>query len=496
MPTESKLVSHREVRLVGLGLALALILVGLLALVEKGPVAPTVPTGPSPLNPLSLGTTSFYDMARRHYRAQVITKVEELKAISASRCLYVTISPEIPIGDAEAKAIARYLKLGCGEVALLVADEETTSNGLLKAFNTTVRVVGNRVGTISNNAPSFYPLAIITLAGKEYRVVLDLASEVSGGSCLGYVPGPAVVQLPGGERGSLVPRPEVCIMSEEVVQGVHIVVVGDGSILLNQALNSGRAVYREFASNLLNYMCGNGSCLVIVDAVHYKSENPFRFLLSWEGAQSPKFSVTDLLYVTIAAALSLLHPSFWLPPAFKFSDELARMLFYSAIAYLAIPTISAYVVHFLTSQDRYSRDEPMAEQPEADIFIAADLRSSIERGTIKLGPKDFVNLYNMVSMIAASILGVGLDDESFPKLLGRYVSEERAVSYWRFMNRIYRRASGASRTPVVVLWGRITRRALSWSEEILSALGASLGEEVGIEKLATAVGGSIGGPNN
>lgn len=492
MPTESKLVSHREVRIVGLGLVLALILVGLLALVEKGPVAPAVPVGPSPLNPLSLGTTSFYYMVRERYRAHVLTKIEELKDISASRCLFVEISPEIPVGDSEAEAIARYLKLGCGKVSLLVADEETTSNNLLKAFNTSVRIAGNRVGTISNGTFSPYPLAIITLAGREHRVVLDLASEVRGGSCLGYVSGPVAVQLPSSERGRLVPRPEVCVMSEDIVQGVHVVAIGDGSILLNQALNSGRAVYRDLASDLLNYMCGNGDCLVIIDSIHYKSENPLKLLLSWGESRSSGFSVTDLLYMTLATALSLLHPAFWLPPAFKFFDEFVRIAFYTAIAYLAIPIVSAYVVSFLTSPERYSRDEPMAEQSETEVFIAADLRSSIERGTVKLGPKDFVNLYSMVDAITTSILGVGLGDESFPKILGGYVGEERAASYWSFMNRIYRRASGASRTPIVVLWGRTTRRALKWSEEVLSALGASLEEGVGIERLATAVGGSVG----
>jgi hypothetical protein len=494
---ELKLGSHREVRLVSLGLALALVVVGLLALTEKGPVAPAVPVGPSPLNPLSLGTLSFYEMARERYRTLTVTKIEELGALSASKCLFVVVSPEVPVGDGEAAAVARYLRSGCGEVALLVADEETTSNNLLKAFNSTVRVVGNRVGTASNGTISFYPSAVIALAGREHRVVLDLASEVTGGSCVGYVPGSVVVQPPLGiGQNSTVLKSGVCIASEETAGGAHIVVLGDGSILLNQVLNSGRAAYRDLASDLLNYMCGSGDCLVILDAIHYRSENPLHFLSSRGGAQSLGASLMDLLYMSLAAALALLHPSFWLPPAFRLCDEFVGAALYSAIAYLAIPIVSAYITHFLTSPDRYLRDEPMAEQTERDVLIAADLRSSIERGSVKLGPKDFANLYSMVSMIATSVLGVGLGDESFPKLLGRYIGDQQATSYWKFMNSTYRRATGASRWPLLVLWGRTTRKALMRSEEVLSALGASLEEGVGIERLATTVGGSIGGPSS
>ncbi|MEM4937448.1 MAG: hypothetical protein QW509_04670, partial [Sulfolobales archaeon] len=64
MPTVWRLEVVREVRLVSLGLAALLVLVGFMALVEKGPQVPAIPIGSSPLSPLSYGTQSLYEIAR------------------------------------------------------------------------------------------------------------------------------------------------------------------------------------------------------------------------------------------------------------------------------------------------------------------------------------------------------------------------------------------------------------------------------------------------
>ncbi|MCX8209075.1 MAG: hypothetical protein N3G79_05490 [Sulfolobales archaeon] len=494
MPTELKLKAVREARLVGLGVVVALVAIGLIGLVEKGPVVPAIPSGSSPLSPLSYGTLSFYEASRSRYEAIVLLDPEEILRVRSSRCVYVVISPSKPIERDYALKLLELTRGSCSSIAVLVADEESTSNRLLEQLNSSIRVLGNRVGVVVGDRPLYYPEATVVLGRETYRIVLDMASEVVGGRASGYVAGPVVVtpsrSYGSGELAEV--RSSVSIASEEVVGGVHVYVLGDGSVFVNQVLNSNVSAYRKFAEDVLDYLCGGVSdCLVVFDARHYESADPLVSLRRAASGDYPTAELRDLLYTSIALAMALAHPAFWLPPLYKVVSDLVFTYIYSPIFYAFLPVLAFFVSRLLFREEGSARDRPMEEQQERDIFIATELRKSVLSGAVKLGSEDFANLYDMVNLVTAAAVGVKLSDELFPKILSRYVGEKKAFEYWKKMNRLYRKAVHRTLWPPVVAWKRSIVKALDESEEILNALGESLLASAGLERLVT-YGGSRG----
>lgn len=494
MRTGWRLEAVREVRLVAFGLASALLLIGLIGLAEKGPVVPEVPMGPSPLSPLSYGTLSFYEIARSAHRATIVFTPEDIDEVSSGRCLYVVVSPMVPMDRGRAATLVESLRKNCGSVSVLVADEEDTSNGLLEALNSTIRVVGNRV-VIPIGGSSYHPKAYLSVGGRIFTITLDLASEVVGGRTSGYTVG-AVVGPSGVGPESDLTTPAVRtipVASEEVVEGVHVYVLGDGSVLLNQVLNSGDNAYREFAKGLLDYLCAyDRECTVVFDAGHYASANPFALIGGGTESSEVIVSLMDTLYVAAAAAMAMAHPAVWFPSLLESADRFLRAAVFSPLAYAIIPLAAFYFSRFFYYREVLTRDRPLPEQMERDVYIAADLRRSVLRGTVKIEARDFVNLYSMVNATMAALVGVRLSDDSFPSVLGRYVGSERALKYWRGMNKLYKRATRESLWPPVVLWKRAVLRYLDESESVLNSLGESLVKTAELE-LLIASGGALGG---
>ena len=468
-----KLERVKEVRLVPVAVVLALVAVGLVALVEKGVPGGAVALGPSPLNPLNYGTRVLYELVRSRYATYIATDLEDLAKVRDERCVYVLVSPEKPVDRAE--EILSKLLSACPEVALLVADEGGGSNDLLRAASSSISVAGNRVGVVSGGALSLYPNASITLGSREYRVTLDLASEVLGGSPVGYVEGLAVaVNLNSTEP---VYRSTGVVATEEVLGRVRVLVIGDGSILLNQVLASNRTEYRDLALGIFDYLCGGSSnCTVVLDSIHYPVLSPLEAL----GAP---LSPADYVYVAVALLATLIHPATWLPPLLRWLDAVFGYLLRPPLGYATVSIASLYLAFALSRSYPYRRDTPLPEQVEEELYVAADVRRAILSGAVKLGPRDFVNLYNIVDAVSARVLGVRLSSREFPRVLGEYLSRDLARGYWEMMNKYYRRATGASRRPLVVRWRRVVLEAIEASEAVLNALGTSLEATYGAEYL-------------
>jgi hypothetical protein len=473
MSTGSKLEKVREVRLVPVAVVVALVAVGLVALVEKGVPGGAVALGPSPLNPLSYGTRVLYELVRSRYTTYVVTSPGELSRVRAGRCVYALVSPERPVVEAE--DVLSKLLSGCSEVAILVADEGTGSNSLLRATGSSISVAGNRVGVLSGGTLSLHPNATIALGGRVYRVALDLASEVSGGRPVGYVEGTAVVV----DVNSTEPirRGTGVVAAEEALGRVRVLVIGDGSVLLNQVLTSNRTEYRELALGIFDYLCGGiPSCTVLLDAIHNPVVSPL------EALKAP-LSPADYVYVALALVATLIHPATWLPHLLRLLDTALGYVVRPPIGYATISVASLYLALALSRGYSPKRDAPLPEQVEEELYVAADVRRAILSGAVRLGPRDFVNLYSIVDAVSTRVLGVGLPSAEFPQVLGRYLGADPAREYWEMMNRYYRRATGASRRPMVVCWRRVVLGAIEASETVLNALGTSLETTYGAEYL-------------
>ncbi len=464
------MLKEKSSRLVSITLVLILITIGLIALTEKGIPRPQIPVGTSPLSPLSYGTSVLYQIARSRYNTIVALDIDELNTVAGDRCVYIVISPSYPITWDESKAIVSRLLQRCGSIAIFIADEEPTSNALLQYINSSIRVLGNRIVNFSADF-SPYPKAFIVLNSNAYIVVLDLASEVVGGMPIGVVHNVVVIDNASSIQGPLTYKLRAYVASvERISESIDVVVIGDGSIFLNQVLNSNETIYIKFANSLLDFLCsGFRTCTIIFDAMHSSTAN-IRELDKFIATLSPQ----DLLYIFTIYILTFLHPSIWLPPALATINKQFIYLFREPILYFSLPLLTLILLYILRRGETILRDEPLTSQRELELYIAPELRKAVIEERVRLTSNDFINLYTMVDTVFKNLIGMGLDDNRFSEVVGRYAGVEKSFRYWRFMNKYYRRALRKSIWPPLVLWRYVVRRAVEESESILNSIGSSI----------------------
>jgi hypothetical protein len=485
---------ERRASFVSLSLLVLLILVGLIALVEKGPSVPGIPLGASPLNPLALGTYRFAELASRKYQAVIATSINDLLTVSSTHCIYISISPETPYTVDEAKQVIEVLKQRCGEVTVLVADEAGYANPLLKAVNSSIMVVGDRIAvTTPQKTLSLYPLATISVDGKAYVLRLDKASSIALLSKNPRVVGYANAQ--GGSTLCLL-RDSTCyryvpvapVAAEEVTGVARVFVIGDGSVFLNQVLESNATVYRDFASALLDYLCGEGECTVVFDGMHYTT-------LSIADLSNPQTSVsvvealvkdpTALVFFALSYVALLLHPSTWLPPLAKWAgnaiESLKEVYAYLVIAVLILtPMIYNLVVdEYRRLGGRITADSRLGEQIEEEVGVFAELKKAVASGKLRLGKEDFKALYSSLNTLVKLYSGHSLEDPEAVDVLAELLGDrDRVVKELKWLMKMRKKVAGESITPIVLSWSRAVKRVTRLVDEVAKAVGSRVGVNI------------------
>ena len=479
-----------------------ILLVGLVALVEKGPIMPGIPVGASPLSPLSLGTLELVYMLRRNYTVQVITEHNLLNYTSGLVCVFTTISPEKPFTLEESIEIVKTLKTKCLKLKLLVADESTNSNNILIAVNSTIRISGDRILfehlpllltsqpknytiTLITNTTSrvfepgaFYPPALIHVFN-DHTLILDKASSVSGGESIGYIlasKSSEVYLLNPSGIGVRVPLEErnITIASRELVSGVEVLVIGDGSLFLNQVLLSNRTEYRLFVEELFRYLCEESSkCTIIIDATHYavlalSSDEALMYLAE----QVTHGDMRSLLYIIALIAPILIHPATWLPPLVSIiSSGYEKLVEFPLVNMLILVTLTLIIYNTL-SQHRISvRDKPLREQVEEELGVFAELKKHVFTRTARLTAQDYTSIYSVLDSLVQLVWGLRFENpEIIDKLSALLGDRVRAEKTWYWIRKLYLKASGRSRFPVVLFWSRAVRKIVDIVEEISNKL--------------------------
>ena len=466
-----------------------IIAIGLLALIEKGPVAPGVPVGASPLNPMALGTSQLVDLVAKNYSITIIHSLTELSRVRGELCTYVTISPEVPYRSEEANSIASMLKERCARLKILVADESTYSNTLLQALNSSIRINGDRIllvtaprgGETTRLELSPYPPANITIR-TSHILILDKASTVSGGGAIGYAYARSESEVlcladPNGNVYKC--EAAFAIASRDLVKGVEILAIGDGSILLNQVFSSNRSEYMFFTQELFSYLCENNPhCTVIFDAMHYISLSP-RDLLN-----NPSYSLrelakdpTTLLYLMPSVLAIILHPSVWLPPLIQLLSTLLEKALASIAGAAVILLLTLLIYRMVMGDARTSHDSRLPEQVEEEVGVFAELRKSIATGKVKLTKRDFASLCQTLDAMLKFYRGSGLWSEQALDVLAELLGDrKRAYRELQWVLKLYRKAVGKSWLPILVLWRRAVKRLVRLVEEI----GKSISERIGV----------------
>lgn len=444
--------------LVSWGLFIALLAVGLIGLVEKGPPRAYLYIGASPLSGLSIGTADLIRLLRANYRH--VTVVSSPSQINpppgASSCVYIVISPERGYGNDASEIIEKLSE--CPRAGMLVADEYTMSNPLLEAAGLTARVDGVPVLDATGSP---YVTAFFQLPSRNISVKLDIASSVSGGvEVLGWA----------NAGSSLVPVAVV----DRTPQGVYAIVVGDGSIFLNQVLKTKE--YAKLAISLVDYLCGSSDCAIFVEAGKYGA------MPVEEALQHPsllnQLTPQDMLVIYFLLVAKFIHPSTWFLPVVEATNQVARALLSDQSTSVIVLSVMLLGL-FLGTGRLWSkvRDEPLGEQEEKAVYSTAELREAILAGKYRFVKKDFQSLYGIVNSLLTDLTGMGLKDKDLVSYLSKYVNGKVAEKYVRKMNALHDKSLGVRRLPIVLNWHRTTGKMIKESEKILSALGASLATE-------------------
>lgn len=458
--------SEKAVPAVTISTTLALIVIGLIALAENGPSQIQIFVGASPFNTGPIGTLKLVEMIRARYpNTYVIASLKEVSNIlrGGEKCLYMVISPEIGYNSSDASTVLNGLK-ECKNASILIADESTYSNSLLEKLGSSIRIAGD---IIVNNLNGPYVYAYITLPSnslgyRSYYLRLDIASKLllSSGNALvrGYA-----------ETGDVVAAEEVDKL------GIHIFVVGDGSIFLNQVLESNISVYKDFATALIDSLCGfDKNCRIVVDGSRYPGASP-------EKLYGIAYMYSDPIALAASFIARLLHPSTWLPPAIEFSNDVFRSISTVYITFISVSLAMATAIYlFLRRRIPFVADHRLEEQREIESFATGDVREAILRGKIRLAKQDFITLFSLVNTVTQTIYGFGLCDE---RLLSVVPRKETIEKYLNKMCRLYEKALGRGFLPIVLSWNRTTMRMIRESEEFLSMLGQSISSEKGVEYL-------------
>lgn len=441
-----------KIKLVSGIVLVSLLLIGLVGAMERGPLRVPIYLGANPLNGGPLGLTELYKILKENRTVILVTDWRKVN-ISCGNALVFIISPEIEYTREEVEAISRLAE--CQYVRIIIADETGNANELLRALGSSVSV-----GSLSMGSTFAY----FSTPWGEYMLLLDKPAPLDS-------------------RGGAVPLAREISMSPSArtyayLEG-RIVVIGDGSIFLNQVLKNEKT-YLNFTRSMVDYMC-NG-CTVLLDAS--KSEAIDGRAIIRGNLSSELLALIDPLNLALAIISEILHPSTWLLPLVKIVNSItAQLLGMNYVRDLLLFFAVVLLLFLNPIREKIVGDKPLEDVKEVDWYGYAGFSERLLSKGAQLRKEDFISLYNMINMIISSSTGSTLhSSDVVPLLVSRGIEKEKAESFVRYMNKYYARAIGKSWWPPIVLWGRTTRKAISMSEEVMNALGYSIMDVRGFEE--------------
>jgi len=471
----------REVKVLSSLGILTLIAIGLIALAEAGSPQLYIFKGASPFNNGAIGTMDFVNIIRTRYpNTLAIASLESLRNIpELDKCLYIVVSPEIVYRDNESRYIVNTLLSKCNTLSFLIADENTTSNNILLVLNSSIYIQGR---VIYSETYGLYPPTYIDLKqlgqdddARIYRVVLDIASPI-------VIRGGRAIIIGRTVDGYSIASYEKLIVENK---NISVIVIGDGSIFLNQVMRSNISEYRSLTISLVNILCSyDYTCSIIVDGSHYQVINP---LESIYGASLIRDITSIAIYqdpmtIALTSILRIIHPSTWLTPIVEsinsFFSSIRNSFFFSIIISFILVVI---VYGAFSGTESIIRDERIQEVREVEMFIFRDLRESIARGKYRLTKHDFINLFEIVNNVLKSVAGIELCSDIAITYISRFIEVEQSKRYVDRMCRGYRKAIKGGIRPFILSWHRFTMAMLRESEKILSSMGYALTKEKGTE---------------
>lgn len=468
----------------------SLLFIALIAMAEEGAPFIGVPVGASPLSLWSTGTHDFYNYISSKYpHTMIVTRLDELEfPKNAKHCLFITISPELPYTAEESALIVERLAR-CERPALLIADEFNTSNTLLAAIGSSARITGLQLFVNDENLglPSPFVAATFVLpSGEDLLLILDRASYIEGGAqVIGYVDHAIAIDT---LNGNTIPVRKAPVAVYESTGHFKAVIISDGSIFLNQVLRSNLSnIYLKTLAIYIDELCEKSrDCRIVFDSSKYVTVDAENLLQSASSGQHT-LAPEDLLLLALLYTIKLIHPSTWFVHVMKVVGDYTLKAFTAPpLSYVSIVITTVLLSNLVLQRvGLRTRDDKMDEVREVEHLVTGDIINAITKGKYRLERKDFISLYEIVDNTLNYALGCSLSDPGVLNILARYIGEEPARRYVRNMTRLYMKATGRSRLPLVISWSRVVKKHIEESEKIFNSIGLTLLGDKGPEYVPT-----------
>ena len=433
-----------------------MILIAIIALLEEGPPRILLYIGPSPLNTGPIGTSALYYMIKQYYlNTHIVLDWSMARSFIASPCdrvLIIVISPEVPYTDKDLEYIREISQI-CSEISFLIADESVISNKILDTLGSSIRITGSIILNIDR---SFYPEASInTPWGWSNRILLDIPSKILSGNASIQGTIDSGILITGS---NFILESNIAVSAFERIENIYFYVIGDGSIFLNQVLDSDRGfIYRDLTFNLVDGLCGgNYNCVVFLDASKYRGLDPVKILenpgedpLIAFLTQTPEF-----LSSVIARAI---HPGSWLPQFINLLDYRLRVLLEEQPVFKGI---AAGILTYLILSILYSResskifDRPIRDNGSGSLASIRELEYFARR-RVSYTAEDYRSFFYRLNKYISNTFGTDLYDPNISerlRILG--ASRSRVERFRRRAIRYLNIAEGKSRIPRIVFWRR------------------------------------------
>ncbi|MET1128796.1 MAG: hypothetical protein ABWW70_05720 [Thermoproteota archaeon] len=443
-------------KLVGGWLLALLALTAIVAVLEKGPPSTRIALGPSPLNMGNLGLYDAYKALRERYNTILVLNWTKVKT-QLGRCytaVLIFVSPEVGFSGHELEEIQRLARI-CRHLGVLIADETTTSNDILSALGFDSRVAGRILRDPEKGIP--YIEAVLTLPNstETYTLWLDIASEVQPG---------ADAEVIGVAAGH-----PVAVVEER--EGAKALVIGDGSLFLNQVVRSvlGEDA-KEFLLSAVEYLCAGGSaCTVLIDSSKYVTVDPLDEKLPSTVKRAIELEMANNTYVQSVVLARILHPSTWLPPLLSAASAIISSIS-SALPTLSLVLIAsplALWLAFRRIEPRYEADKPL----DALIYGRIPWPGLDRAPHRRLTRDDIISIYETTSAIFRMKLGMELSDPGLPDRLAELgVNRELAQRLTSRLNKAYRSAVRGAK-PLASSWDKMARSVAKDALWLLKAAG-------------------------
>ncbi len=423
----------------------------------------------SPYNYNWTGTSMLYNaLVEKNYTVVIADTREELLSEAEKGGLVLIIAPDIPLDNETASELYQlYLR---GRINILVADENVTSNALLEKAGVTVD--GRGIFGLGVGGYTPYPVAeLMDPEGNSYVFRLNWASFLrSRGRANIRVMGTASAAIDMDDDGAIgLGEGEITVLNVAALAesrgGGKLYVVTDSFPFINQAFLS-KKPYRNYSLAVIEELAKGGR--IIIDNTHYRKQVVSAGML---------FHPAIILYVISGVVASFDR---------ALSEHIASSEFISLVALTTLTAIGLIFYRMVLGVGRFASLNPSPVEETVAIAETEVRKLVVEKGLKIADPRKTVTeLGGALDYVFRAIMGGGFweyvsspegIDEAARRLgVDREAFERKA----RWMLRVYRKARGETRFPLIIRWRSVLVRFIRYMEEILESMGYTLTREKG-----------------